>query len=106
MPNSKTESFDKTEDPLRPEIIISKEIFGILIFISISASTLGFFILLSILAVSIPQTTLLFPHGFILGLLLLSSGLILLLSLIILNQESKKTIRINSSSVNQNKQIE
>ncbi|MFX1284948.1 MAG: hypothetical protein ACFFB5_14905 [Promethearchaeota archaeon] len=106
MPNSKTESFDKTEDPLRPEVIISKEIFGIFIFISVSASTLGFFILLSILAVSIPQTTLLFPHGFILGLLLLSSGLILLLSLIILNQESKKTIRINSSSVNQNKQID
>ncbi len=106
MQNSQTESFDKTEDLLEPEVIISKQIFGILIFLAILASTFGFVILISILAVSAPQATLLYPHGFILGLLLLSGGLILLLSLIILNQESKKTIGIISSNTNQNKPIE
>lgn len=106
MQNGHTESFDKTEDPLKPEVIISKGLFGILTVLAVLAFTSGFFILLSILAVSVPKATLLFPHGFLLGLLLLSSGLILLLSLIILNQESKKTIGIISSNTNQNKLIE
>jgi hypothetical protein len=104
--DSENGSFERKEEYIQPEIIFSQLFFRILTILATSTSIIGFLFLLSILAVSIPHETLLYPYGFILGLLLLIGGLILLLSLIILNQESKKTIGFFSSNTNQNKPIE
>lgn len=106
MQDNENGSFERKEEHLQPEIIFSKISFRFLAILAISTSIIGFLFLLSILAVSIPQETLLYPHGFVLGLLLISGGLILLLSLIILNQESKNTSGFISSNTNQNKTIE
>lgn len=101
MQDRDSESFEKTEEQKQPEIIISQRTFRILTLLAISASIIGFIILLVILVVSIPYATLIFPHGFMLGLLLSIGGSILLLSLIILNQESKRTIAVYNSHTNQ-----
>lgn len=102
MSDSENETFDEPKDILRPEVIPSKEIFRILSILALVASISGFLILLSILAVSISTATILYPYGFVLGFLLLSGGLILLSSLMILNQESKKTTGVIFSNTNEN----
>lgn len=90
------------EEPMQSEIIVSKGILRFLAILGIFAFILGFFIVLSIIVISIPFTTLLFPHGFVVGLLLLFGGIFLLLSLIILNQESKRSIITVTSHTDQN----
>ncbi|MHA2203421.1 MAG: hypothetical protein ACW991_07005, partial [Candidatus Hodarchaeales archaeon] len=79
--------------------------FRILNILAIIASISGFLILLSIIAISISTTTILYPYGFVLGFLLLSGGLILFSSLIFLNQESKKTTGVILSNTEENKPI-
>ena len=105
MLDSEKDTFDELRDNLPPEVIPSKEIVRILIILAIKASISGFIILLSIIAVSISNATIKYPYGFILGLLLLSGGLILLSSLIFLNQESNKTTGVIFSKTNENKPI-
>ena len=83
--------FDEIESFPQPEVNPSKNIFLILIILAILASISGFLILFSIIAVSISSTAIVYPYGFILGILLSLGGLILLLGLIIIHQESKKT---------------
>jgi len=102
MMDSKKETFDEQENYPLSELNPSRGIFLILTILAVLASISGFFILLSIIAVSISSATILYPYGFILGLLLLLGGLILLLSMIFLHQESKKTIGVALSDVNEN----
>lgn len=104
MQNNDYGSFEKTDDSLQPKTIFSKGLFRILAILAISASIIGFFMLLAILTISIPQASLLFPHGFLMGMLLLSGGLLLLLSLIILVQESKRSTAAISSQIDQDNQ--
>ncbi|MFX0015461.1 MAG: hypothetical protein ACFFB2_12490 [Promethearchaeota archaeon] len=96
--------FSKTEGNLPSEINISKGIFTILSFLAVLASVCGFFISFSIIVVSDVNTIITFPHGFILGILLLFGGITLLIGLLILDQESKKTKRIVSSNTTQSEQ--
>ena len=103
MLDSENEIFDESKEYLRPEVIPSKEIVRILIILAIIASISGFIILLSIIAVSLSNSSIIYPYGFLLGFLLLSGGIILLSGLIFLNQESKKTTGIISSKINDNK---
>ncbi|MFW9903015.1 MAG: hypothetical protein ACFFFH_01665 [Candidatus Thorarchaeota archaeon] len=102
MMDRKNEVFDEQERLRQPEVIPSKNIFLILSIFAIVASISGFFILLSIITVSRSSTTILYPYGFILGFLLLLGGVILLLGLIFLHQESKKTIGMVLSNTNEN----
>ncbi|UCG01015.1 MAG: hypothetical protein JSW11_15530 [Candidatus Heimdallarchaeota archaeon] len=94
--------FDESDERVQPEVIPSKEFFRILIFLAVIASISGFFILLSIIAVSISNATILYPYGFVLGMLLFLGGLILLLGMIFLHQESKKTPGVVSTNTNEN----
>ena len=102
MMDRENEVFDEPESPIQPEVIPSKNIFLILSILAILASISGFFILLSIIAVSNSSATIMYPYGFILGFLLLLSGLILLLGLIFLHQESKKTTGVVLSNIKEN----
>ena len=101
MIDSEKGTLDEPEDPPKSEVIPSKIIFLILTIFAILASFSGFFILLSIIAVSSSSATILYPYGFILGSLLLLGGLILLLSMIFLHQESKKTTGVAPSNTNE-----
>lgn len=105
MLDSENEPFDESEELLQAEVIPSKEIFRILSILALLTSISGFLILLSIISISISTATILYPYGFILGFLLLSGGLILLSSLIFLNQESKKTTDVILSNTEENKPI-
>jgi len=105
MMDSENETIDEPENFPLSELNSSRGIFLILTILAILASISGFFILLSIIAVSISSSTILYPYGFILGLLLLLGGLILLLSMIFLHQESQKTTGVVLSDVNENKPI-
>ncbi|MFX0123158.1 MAG: hypothetical protein ACFFAE_05930 [Candidatus Hodarchaeota archaeon] len=101
MLDSEKEAFDEPDNHSRPEVIPSKSIFRILSILAIAASISGFLILISTIAVSISHATILYPYGFLLGLLLLSGGLILLLGMIFLHQESKKTTGVILSNSNE-----
>ncbi|MFX1506213.1 MAG: hypothetical protein ACFFDC_08855 [Promethearchaeota archaeon] len=103
MMDRENEVVDERETLLQPEVIPSRIIFTILSFLATLASISGFIILVSILAVSRTSSTILYPYGFILGFLLLLGGLILLLGMIFLHQESKKTTSMVFSNTNENK---
>lgn len=101
MMDNENETFDEPENLPLSELNPSRGIFLVLTILAIIASISGFFILLSIIAVSVSSATILYPYGFIIGLLLLLGGLILLSSMIFLHQESKKTAGMALSDFNE-----
>ncbi|UCE13815.1 MAG: hypothetical protein JSV04_01245 [Candidatus Heimdallarchaeota archaeon] len=90
MEDGETEIQNDLTESMTTKVFISERSIQILAILGIISSLAGFFILFSILIASIPNNTLLFPHGFIIGLLLLLGGLILVSSLIILNHEPRR----------------
>jgi hypothetical protein len=82
--------------------VFTKRFFGILSFIGVSASLVGFLIIISIIGNFRAYQVLINPHGLIVGILLLGGGMILLISLIFLNQSSSFSSSSNSSISDQN----
>ena len=68
--------------------IISDRIYTILTSIGYLSAIMGFIIILIILVYSSQDPNLLFPHGLLIGLLLLSGGVILIVGAMILRKES------------------
>lgn len=93
MEDGETEIQKEAKELLTFKSFISKGPIQILAIIGIVSFMAGFFILLSIIVLSISHEALLFPHGFFIGVLLLLGGSILVLGLIILNHEPRRLKR-------------
>ncbi len=99
---SKEDGLNKEiEEPILPIINLSKRFQAIFTLIAILSSTTGFIAIISILAQSNRNTNLSYPHGFIIGLLLLIGGFILLSGVLILRNESLNTS--DTSSIHDDK---
>ncbi|MHA2225743.1 MAG: hypothetical protein ACXAC8_11095 [Candidatus Hodarchaeales archaeon] len=87
MEIKKKTGIENPDSNLKPNRNDSKGIFNLLILLSIVSSFAGFYMILGILVDFRRRNIFLYPHGLLLGFLLLGGGLILFLSLIILSRE-------------------
>lgn len=104
MDDQNNQVIRETNDPLDPQMTVPvpKGVFRVLAIISVTASVVGFFIIISILVAFRTYSTIIHTHGLIVGLLLLGGGLILLVCIIFVNQATRATISTDSSHSNRN----
>jgi hypothetical protein len=88
MGNIENDSSGEIEEPMSPIINLSKRFQAIFTLIAILSSITGFIAIITILAQPSRGPNFLYPHGFLIGLLLLIGGLILLSGVLILRNES------------------
>lgn len=103
MDDQNNQLIRETNDPLDPQMTVPvpKGVFRALTIVSVTASVVGFFIIVSILVAFRIYSTI-YTHGLIVGLLLLGGGLILLVCIIFVNQATRATISTDSSHSNRN----
>ncbi len=88
MINSENNSTDEMGEEFSSKNIISNRICTILSIVGFLSAIMGFIITLIILVDSSQDTNVLSPHGLLIGLLLLSGGIILIVGAMILRKGS------------------
>lgn len=89
MITAENNSTDEMGEEFSSKKIISNRIYAFLTIVGFLSTIVGFIITLIILVDSSQDSNILYPHGFLIGLLLLSGGVILIVGTIILRKGSK-----------------
>ncbi|MFX0183657.1 MAG: hypothetical protein ACFE95_11295 [Candidatus Hodarchaeota archaeon] len=102
MDDNNNQLVRETNESLGPQMTVPvpKGVFRVLTVVSVSASVVGFLIIISILVAFRTYETIFHTHGLIVGFLLLGGGLVLLTCLIFVNQATRSTISTDSSYKN------
>ncbi|MFX0084923.1 MAG: hypothetical protein ACFFAU_04550 [Candidatus Hodarchaeota archaeon] len=106
MTNKKSGLNEEIEEPIIPVINLSRRFQAIFTLIAILSSVIGFIAIISILAQLSQNPNLRYPHGLIIGFLLLIGGVILFSGVLILRNESLNISHTSSLNKDKNEPLQ